>query len=131
MSAARKIDDAQRMLEQMRSSGADQDSVTSFVQTIQAAYDALLDEYSKKFGCKAGHTSLSKFKANAKKLSNVDAIRFLIWYEREFRAVRNDPGVGFLLDIGTDLSGHKGITESCSALLEKTRRLVYHAYENF
>lgn len=129
MSAVRKLDDAQKSLSILKSSLTDS-SLAGFVKNIHETYDALLDEYSKKFGCGIGRTSLAKFKTNAKRNGNVDAINFLIWYEREFRTVRNDPRVSFLLESNTHHISDN-ILESCSTLLEITRNLVYHAYESF
>jgi hypothetical protein len=128
MSAAKKLDDAQRILERIRDEKVR--SVAEFTQAIHNVYSSLLDEYNKKFACHAGHISLAKFKSSAKKTGNVQAISFLIWYEGEFRAIRNDPKLGFLLD-STEVNSSQETLQSCTELLKRTRELVYHAYENY
>jgi hypothetical protein len=128
MSAAKKLDDAQKILECIRDEN--QESVAEFTRAIHDVYSSLLDEYNRKFACHTGHISLAKFKSSAKKAGNVQAISFLIWYEREFRAIRNDPKIGFLLDDGKTKADQETI-QSCSELLKRTRGLVYHAYENY
>lgn len=127
MGAAKKLDEAQQELSLLTTTK--DPKITRFVRIIQDVYDTLLDEYSKKFGCGSGRTSLAKFKTSAKKAGNVHAINFLIWYEKEFRSVRNDPLVGNLLDSNSQHDSND--IKSCSILLELTRNLVYHAYENF
>lgn len=130
MSAARKLDDAKTVLDSMLKEGS-ASRIPEFSKAVREACDALLDEYSKKFACKTGHTSLSRFKANAKKLGNVNAISFLIWYEKEFRAIRGDAAVGFLFEEKHDPGPYDDAMKSCSELLERTRNLVYQAYERF
>ena len=134
MSAARRIADAERILEEIRSAKKDATSqIREFLKTIQESYTDLLEEYNKKFDCKIDRVGLDKFKAKAKKTGNVNAISFLMWYEREYRRIRNDSELGRLLErdlAEIDLSTDK-IIDLCSLLLENTRRIVYHAYENF
>lgn len=134
MSAARKIDDAERVLDQIRASNSkDRARISEFLVIIHESYTDLLDEYNKKFDCKIDRVSLDKFKSKAKKTGNVSAISFLMWYEREYRAMRNNSEFGHLLDrdlAETDL-GSDNILDLCYTLLENTRRIIYHAYENF
>ncbi|MDC8438093.1 MAG: hypothetical protein LV468_03730, partial [Candidatus Nitrosotenuis sp.] len=134
MSAARRIADAERILEEIRSAKKDATSqIMEFLKAIQESYTDLLEEYNKKFDCKIDRVGLDKFKAKAKKTGNVNAISFLMWYEREYRRIRNDSELGRLLErdlAEIDLSTGK-IIDLCSLLLENTRRIVYHAYENF
>lgn len=134
MSAARRIADAERILEEIRSAKKDATSqIMEFLKAIQESYTDLLEEYNKKFDCKIDRIGLDKFKAKAKKTGNVNAISFLMWYEREYRRIRNDSELGRLLErdlAEIDLSTDK-IIDLCSSLLENTRRIVYHAYENF
>ncbi|WP_268541882.1 hypothetical protein [Candidatus Nitrosotenuis cloacae] len=134
MSAARRIADAERILEEIRSAKKDATSqIMEFLKAIQESYTDLLEEYNKKFDCKIDRIGLDKFKAKAKKTGNVNAISFLMWYEREYRRIRNDSELGRLLErdlAEIDLSTDK-IIDLCSLLLENTRRIVYHAYENF
>ncbi|MEM3143114.1 MAG: hypothetical protein QXW91_00585 [Candidatus Nitrosotenuis sp.] len=128
MSAAKKLDDAQKILECIREENSE--SVAEFTRAIHDVYSSLLDEYNKKFACHTGHISLAKFKSSAKKAGNVKAISFLIWYEREFHTIRNDPRLGFLLD-NRKIANSQETLQSCSELLKRTRDLVYHAYENY
>jgi hypothetical protein len=95
----------------------------------------LLNEYNKKFDLKIEKISFEKFKVKAKKLGNISAINFLIWYEKEYRKIRDDETCGYLLDridnLSFDIANSNAIINACSLLLNKTRTLAYEAYENF
>jgi len=134
VSAVKRLGDAEKILSELRASKKDSfdSNLTEFVKSIYEACNALLDEYNRKFDCGAGHSSLEKFKSRAKKLGRVDAISFLVWYEKEFRAIRDDPSAGILLEKreASGMSREQAI-EACSILLERTRSLVYGAYERF
>lgn len=127
MSASRKLDEAQRLLT-ILATNKTVSELESFTKVIQETYSALLNEYNKKFGFQRGTISLAKFKAVAKKSGNIQAISFLIWYEKEYRAIRSDPKLESLFDAkNPDIQ----TLRSCSELLERTKKLVYYAYENF
>ena len=79
--------------------------------------------------------SLGKFKKIARKLGRIEAIKFLIWYEKEYQKIRDDPMFDFLLKDAT-----KGVIfnesvedakKTCSLLLDRIRQMTYYAYENF
>lgn len=135
MSAARKITDAERILEKIKlvKTNAADLQIREFLKVIHESYTDLLEEYNKKFDCKVDRVSLDKFKSKAKKAGNVNAISFLMWYEREYRALRNDSEFGHLLerDLAEVDLNLDNILDLCSSLLENTRRIIYHAYENF
>lgn len=138
MTAARKITEAENILTKLRNLPSRKESqieINDFVKTIHEVYTHLLDEYNKKFNLKIEKIGLEKFKTRAKKLARIDAINFLIWYEREYRKIKNDETCGYLLDkkeeINFDSLDTNSITNACSLLLDKTRALVYFAYENF
>lgn len=134
MSAARRLSEAEALLDRLRTTNDDQfeKSLEEYINSIYDTCNTLLDEYNRKFGCGIERITLEKFKTKAKKLGNVDAIRFLVWYDREFRKIRDDPDAGQLLERGQHLKEKSDDTlKSCSTILELTRKLVYGAYENF
>jgi uncharacterized damage-inducible protein DinB len=138
MTAAKKIVEAEKILENLQklSSGKEQQlEIIKFTKTIHAIFSHLLDEYNKKFGLKMERVGLEKFKTKAKKLGNIGAINFLIWYEKEYRRIKNDAVCGYLLERQDDgrfaMINNDGVVGSCSMLLDKTKAMVYHAYENF
>ena len=127
MSAAKKLDEAQQELSLLTTTK--DPKITRFVRIIQDVYDTLLDEYSKKFGCGSGRTSLAKFKTSAKKAGNVHAINFLIWYEKEYKKLRNDPELGQFLE--KEYSVPNDMTQIGARLLDEAKKIAYYAYENF
>lgn len=133
MTAIRKITEAEIILNRLATNTNEiQSDLNLFVKTIRDVFTHLLDEYNTKFDFKLKHVSLEKFKKSAKKLGKIDAINFLIWYEKEYRKIKNDAAFDFLLKDGTDVV-FKGqdVKRTCSLLLDKIRQMIYYAYENF
>lgn len=138
MSAIKKITEAENILiklQELSSNTEFQLEVSNFIKTIYDAFSHLLNEYNKKFGLSIDRISFEKFKIKAKKLGNINAINFLIWYEKEYRKIKDDKICGYLLDrtdnLSFDISNSNTIINACSLLLNKTRTLAYNAYENF
>lgn len=135
MTATKKISEAEEILQKMRNATGKEleDNFRVFVSTIPEIFSHLLDEYNKKFGLNIQGIGLEKFKSRAKKASNLDAIRFLIWYEKEYRKIRDDEACGVFLEKMRDLefSDLQNGIDSCSEILNKAKEISYHAYENF
>jgi hypothetical protein len=136
VTTARKIAEAENILASLQDlSGEDfQIHLDNFIKTIHEVFSHLLEEYNVKFDCKIERINLEKFKVKAKKMGKLDAIEFLIWYEKEYRKIRDNPSFGHLLernDVGHDYKNKTNITNACSHLLNETKALTYHAYENF
>ena len=89
----------------------------------------MLDEYNVKFGLKIEKIGLEKFKTVAKKSGNIDAINFLIWYEREYKKFKNDSELGKFLE--KEYTVPKDMKNTAFRLLEESKKIVYFAYENF
>ncbi|MFY9300794.1 MAG: hypothetical protein WAO91_06365 [Candidatus Nitrosotenuis sp.] len=133
MTATRKIAEAETILAKMQSKSGDFISLLGvFVNTINDAFLHLLEEYNLKFDCKVDRISLEKFKVKAKRSGNIKAINFLIWYDKEYRKIRDGP-LGKMLEKNyqPDYADYDGIISSCSTLLNETRAMAYYAYENF
>ena len=136
MTAIRKITEAEIILNRL---GADdkelQSDLNLFVKTIREIFTSLLEEYNTKFDFKLKHMSLEKFKKNAKKFGRLDAINFLIWYEKEYHKIKDDTMFDFLLKDGIEqgvvLKKSEDIKRTCSLLLDRIRQMTYYAYENF
>ena len=136
MTATRKIDEAEIILNRLGSNTKEFESdLNLFAKTIHDIFTHLLEEYNTKFDFKLKHMSLGKFKKNAKKLGKIDAINFLIWYEKEYRKIKDDAMFNFLLVDGTEGAVFKENVEdtkrTCSLLLDRIRQMTYYAYENF
>ncbi len=132
MTAAKKLTEAETILARIQSTGNDfQPELVNFVKTMHDVFSHLLDEYNKKFDLKIERVGFDKFKVKAKKLGKIDAIRFLIWYEKEYRQIRDDEDCGYLLDKCHQAVSDAKTVNACSILLGKAKNLVYHAYENF
>jgi hypothetical protein len=133
MTAARKIAEAEAILAKMHGLSGDElrGALGDFVRTIHETFSHLLEEYNLKFGCKIDKVSLEKFKTKAKKTGNINAINFLIWYEKEYKKIRDGPA-GSLLerDFSPD-NTDSDIVSTCSILLDGARATSYNAYENF
>jgi hypothetical protein len=132
VSAARKITEAENILGKLQKlSGEEfQTELDSFLKTISDVFLHLLDEYNKKFDLKMDKVGFEKFKVKAKKSRNLDAIDFLIWYEKEYKKIKNDETIGYLLEKERPDIG-KNVLDACSVLLIRARELAYYAYEHF
>lgn len=138
MTATRKIDEAQTILGRLvTDSGEFQTDLNLFAGIIHEIFTHLLDEYNAKFGFRLKHASLEKFKREARKLGRIDAINFLIWYEKEYRKIKDDPMFDFLMVRDTEKQdiivreNPEHTKKICGLLLDRIRQMTYHAYENF
>jgi uncharacterized damage-inducible protein DinB len=132
VSAARKITEAENILFKLQklSDKELQTELDNFLKTISDVFLHLLDEYNKKFELKMDRVGFEKFKSKARKTRNLDAINFLIWYEKEYKKIKNDTEIGYLLEKERP-SADKNTLYACSVLLNRTRELAYYAYEHF
>lgn len=128
MSAARKISEAESILAKLQNS-QEKFEFENFISTIHEVFSHLLDEYNVKFGLKISKIGLEKFKTVAKKAGKIDAINFLIWYEKEYKKLRNDPEIGQYLE--REYQMPTDMITICTKLLDETRKIAYYAYENF
>lgn len=137
MTAVRKITEAENILVKLRGlhDKEFQLEFSNFIKTIHEVFTHLLDEYNNKFDLKIERIGLEKFKSKAKKLGRIDVINFLIWYEKEYRILKNDDVCGYLLEKqdeqSMNVSNINNIVNACSILLDKIRTMTYYAYENF
>jgi hypothetical protein len=125
MSTAQKISEAEKILAKLDSP----EKFDSFVGIIHDIFLHLLDEYNVKFGLKIDRIGLEKFKTVAKKSGNIDAINFLIWYEKEYKKLRNDPELGQFLE--KEYSVPNDMAQIGARLLDEAKKIAYYAYENF
>ncbi|HSA98456.1 MAG TPA: hypothetical protein VLF17_05200 [Candidatus Nitrosotenuis sp.] len=136
MTAVRKITEAETILNRLEENSEEfQSDLNLFLKTIREIFTGLLEEYNTKFDFKLRHVSLEKFKKNARRIGRLDAINFLIWYEKEYRKIKDDTMFDFLLkgDMGQEvvLKESKDIKRTCGLLLDRIRQMTYYAYENF
>jgi len=136
MTAIRKITEAETILNRLGANSNEfQSDLNLFVKAIQEIFTNLLEEYNTKFDFKLKHMSLGKFKKTARKFGRLDAINFLIWYEKEYRKIKDDTMFDFLFGDNTGnevaLEKSEGIKRTCSLLLDRIRQMTYYAYENF
>ena len=133
MSASRKIAEAENILLKLNEPNVDfRSELEKFVKTIHDVFLHLLEEYNVKFGLGIKHVGLEKFKSTAKKAGNIGAINFLIWYEKEYKKLRNNPEFGKFLEKEYELQEDQtNIIMSCYTLLDETKKMVYYSYENF
>ena len=136
MTAGKKINEAERILEQMQNSTGTnlQDNLNKFVSTIHDIFSQLLDDYNKKFDVGIKGIGLDKFKSKARKAGKIDAIKFLIWYEKEYKKIKDDQYCGPFLEknpVSLDQSNPAGLLDSCSKVLNEAKKITYYAYENF
>ncbi len=134
MTSARKITEAENILAEMQKLPDDEfeSELKNFIKTINDVFLHLLDEYNVKFRLGIQHLGLDKFKTTAKKMGNLEAINFLIWYEKEYRKLRNYPTFGQFFEREHTVEGNKSdIIKTCSMLLDATKKLTYQSYENF
>lgn len=134
MSTAKKIFEAEKSIEEMTrlSDSSFKMEFENFVRTVNEILSHFLDEYAVKFGFQSSHISFEKFKVMAKKAGKIEAINFLIWYEKEYKRLRNDLEFGKFLEKGASMSEDRQDTiRTCSALLDEIKKTIYHAYENF
>mgnify|MGYP003332269602 FL=1 len=125
MTTAQKISEAEKILAELDSA----EKFQIFLQIIHEIFLHLLDEYNLKFGLKINKIGLEKFKSVAKKSANIDAINFLIWYDKEYKNFRNDPELGQFLE--KEYTVPENMRKTGSLLLVETRKIVYHAYEKY
>lgn len=125
MTTAQKILEAEKILAELDSA----EKFQIFLQIIHEIFLHLLDEYNLKFGLKINKIGLEKFKSVAKKSANIDAINFLIWYDKEYKNFRNDPELGQFLE--KEYTVPENMRKTGSLLLDETRKIVYHAYEKY
>ncbi len=125
MTTAQKISEAEKILAELDSA----EKFQIFLQIIHEIFLHLLDEYNLKFGLKINKIGLEKFKSVAKKSANIDAINFLIWYDKEYKNFRNDPELGQFLE--KEYAVPENMRKTGSLLLDETRKIVYHAYEKY
>ena len=125
MTTAQKISLSENSISQIESP----ENFHSFLKGIHEIFTHLLDEYNVKFGLKIEKIGLEKFKTVAKKSGNIDAINFLIWYEREYKKFKNDSQLGQFLE--KEYTVPKDMKNTASKLLEESKKIVYFAYENF
>jgi hypothetical protein len=138
MTAIRKINESEIILNRLGSNTKEfQIDLNLFAKTIHEIFSHLLDEYNTKFDFKLKHVSLAKFKKNAKKLGRLDAINFLIWYEKEYRKIKDDVMFDFLMERDNAeqnvvfKESIENTKKVCNLLLDRIRQMVYYAYENF
>lgn len=136
MTAIRKITEAETILNRLGTNAEEfQSDLNLFVKTIQEIFTNLLEEYNTKFDFKLKHMSLGKFKKTARNLGRLDAINFLIWYEKEYRKIKDDAMFDFLFGNNTEhvaiLEKSQDVKRLCSLLLGRIRQMTYYAYENF
>jgi len=125
MSTAQKISEAEKILAILESG----EKFDNFVGIVHDIFLHLLDEYNVKFGLKIDRMGLEKFKTVAKKSGNIDAISFLIWYEKEYKKLRNDPELGQFLE--KEYSTPNDMVQIGARLLDEAKKIAYYAYENF
>ena len=125
MTTAQKISEAEKILAQLDSP----DKFNTFLGIIHEIFLHLLDEYNVKFGLKINKIGLEKFKSVAKKSANIRAINFLIWYDKEYKNLRNDPQLGQFLE--KEYTIPENMRKIGSILLDETRKIVYQAYEKY
>lgn len=136
VTATKKLAEAEEIFAKLQKSTSRNEfqlEMGNFVKTIQETFSHLLDEYNKKFDLRIERIGLEKFKAKAKKMRRIEVINFLIWYEKEYRKIKNERG-GYLLEkdnLNFDLQNAGYVIEDCSYLLNRTKTMAYYAYENF
>ena len=134
MSTSRHISTAENILLKIKNpSNPDYKSeVRNFIKIMNEIFLNFLDEYNLKFRLEIKHVSFEKFKTVAKKTGNINAINFLIWYEKEYKKLKNEPEIGMLLEKEAEIPPNQNdATKKCSMLLDEIKKLIYHAYENF
>jgi hypothetical protein len=134
VTATRKIAEAEDILASLQNLSDEnfQMQLNNFLKTIHEIFTHLLDEYNVKFDCKIERINLEKFKVKAKKLGKLDAVNFLIWYEKEYRQIKNNSTFGYLLERDdVDSSNRSDVINACSMLLNDVKSMTYRAYENF
>jgi hypothetical protein len=133
VTAARKISEAENMLAKMEHLSDEKlrAELDNFLRVIHEIFFHLLDEYNIKFGCNIERIGLEKFKVKAKKGGNLDAINFLIWYEKGYKRLKDNPEFGHLLDKQHQSYAPMSVFQMCSNLLKDTKSMIYYAYEHF
>ncbi|GEM_PF-863292 len=136
MTATRKIAEAEAILSKMQGQPDElQVLLNDFVKTINDVFTHFLEEYQQKFDCRVDRIGLEKFKVTAKKSGNIKAINFLIWYEREYRRIKNEPMFVHMLErdgeYHQNAANQSEVINACSVLLDEVKAMIYHAYENF
>ena len=132
MSTSRHISTAENILLKIKNpSNPDYKSeVRNFIKIMNEIFLNFLDEYNLKFRLEIKHVSFEKFKTVAKKTGNINAINFLIWYEKEYKKLKNEPEIGMLLEKEVEIPPNQNdATKKCSMLLDEIKKLIYYAYE--
>lgn len=134
MSTSRQITNAENILLSIKdpSNLEYKSEVRDFIKLINEILLNFLEEYNLKFGLEINHISFEKFKSVAKKTGKIDAINFLIWYEKEYKKLKNDPEIGILFEREFEMPfSQKDVSEKCAVLLDEIKKLIYYAYGNF
>ena len=134
MSTSRQITNAENILLSIKdpSNLEYKSEVRDFIKLINEILLNFLEEYNLKFGLEINHISFEKFKSVAKKTGKIEAINFLIWYEKEYKKLKNDPDIGILFEREFEMPfSQKDVSEKCSMLLDEIKKLIYYAYGNF
>lgn len=134
MSTSRQITNAENILLSIKdpSNLEYKSEVRDFIKLINEILLNFLEEYNLKFGLEINHISFEKFKSVAKKIGKIDAINFLIWYEKEYKKLKNDPEIGILFEREFEMPfSQKDVSEKCAVLLDEIKKLIYYAYGNF
>ena len=133
MTASRKIAEAENILADLKKLSGDEfkQELKNFVKTVNDVFLHLLDEYNVKFGLKIQRVGIEKFKVIAKKAGKVEAINFLIWYEKEYRNLKNNSTFGHFLEENYTIQDVNFDINSCVEFLELVKKMSYYAYENF
>ena len=134
MSTSRQITNAENILLSIKdpSNLEYKSEVRDFIKLINEILLNFLEEYNLKFGLEINHISFEKFKSVAKKTGKIEAINFLIWYEKEYKKLKNDPEIGILFEREFEMPfSQKDVSEKCAVLLDEIKKLIYYAYGNF
>ena len=134
MSTARKIIEAEKSVEMLRELSNDnfKTEFENFCGIISDMFLHFLDEYNVKFGLRIERISFEKFKTIAKRNGKIEAINFLIWYEKEYKKLKNNPEFGRFLEKEFEMpQNQQDAIKISSALLDETKKTIYYAYENF
>lgn len=134
MGAARKISEAENMISEL--SGIPDNIFKSkfedIIKNLNDIFLYLLDEYNVKFGLGINRITFEKFRSTAKKTGNIRAINFLIWYEKEYKKIRNNEEFGRFLEKDYKMQEDRpSAIKSCRGLLAEIKNMSYYAYENF
>jgi hypothetical protein len=134
MGAARKISEAEDMISELSgiSDNIFRSKFENIIKILNDIFLHLLDEYNVKFGLGIDRITFEKFRSTAKKTGNIKAISFLIWYEKEYKKIKNNEKFGKFLEKDYKMQeGRSSAIKSCHELLDEIKKMSYYAYENF